>query len=73
MELKKQKNDLLKKLEKQQVLISVFDDIKNKYDKMGYKVYHQVLNSAWYGAATARNRAIIVAVKKEIKKIFYLS
>ncbi|AGL90087.1 DNA cytosine methyltransferase [Candidatus Phytoplasma australiense] len=70
LELKNLKNDLLKKLEKQQVLISVFDDIKNKYDKMGYKVYHQVLNSAWYGAATARNRAIIVAVKKEIKKIF---
>lgn len=65
--LRKEKEDMVKYLENHNLLISVIDDIKNTYDKIGYNIYMQVLNSACYGAATKRERVIIVAVRKDIK------
>lgn len=67
VQLRNHKEKLLKKLKDQKFLISVMDDIKQIYDKMGYTVYHKILNSAWYGAATKRERIIIVAIRKDIK------
>ena len=64
--LKKEKNKLLKKIENSENFISVVEDIKRIYNKLGYKIYISILNSAWYGAATKRERLIIVAVKNEI-------
>lgn len=55
-------------MEKNNLLISVMDDIKAIYDTLGYKVYYNILNATWYGSATARDRIVIVAVKKEISK-----
>lgn len=68
--LRKQKEDFLNKLKKNSYLISVIDDIEARYEKLGYKVYKKVLNSASYGAATKRERVIIVAVRKDIKNEF---
>lgn len=65
-ELRKQKDLLLKELKEKGFLISVKDDILNIYEKIGYKVYMKVLNSAWFGSATKRDRIIIVAVRKDI-------
>lgn len=64
--LRKEKEDMLKFLEDQKLLISVIDDLKMTYDKLGYKIYMQVLNSACYGASTKRERVIIVAVRNDI-------
>ncbi len=65
--LRKQKEDLLKKLKQNSHLISVIDDIETRYNDLGYKMYKKVLNSASYGAATKRERVIIVAVRKDIE------
>lgn len=65
--LRKEKADLLKLLNEKNYLISVKDDILQIYDVLGYKVKIKILNSAWYGAATKRERAIIVAVRNDIK------
>ena len=59
-------SELWKKIENSKNYISVVEDIKRIYKKLGYKVYISTLNSAWYGAATKRERLIIVAVKNEI-------
>lgn len=64
--LRQKKENLLKDIREKGYLISVVDDIKHLYDQMGYNVYYKVLNSAWYGAATKRERIIIVAVRKDI-------
>lgn len=66
-DLKNKKNNLLKYLKDNNYLISVMKDIEKRYDKLGYNIYKQVLNSACYGAATKRERIIIVAVRKDIK------
>ncbi|MDB8559260.1 DNA cytosine methyltransferase [Turicibacter sanguinis] len=65
-ELRLKKEKLLKNIRANGYLISVIDDITRIYDKIGYDVYHKVLNSAWYGAATKRERIIIVAVRKDV-------
>ncbi len=64
--LRLEKEHLLKKLSKDGYLIKVMDDILKKYDELGYIVQKKVLNSACYGAATKRERVIIVAVRKDI-------
>ena len=65
-ELRFQKEKLLKDIRYNGYLISVIDDITKIYNSIGYDVYHKVLNSAWYGAATKRERIIIVAVRKDV-------
>ena len=64
--LREKKEAIVKELEDNKYLISVREDILNIYDALGYKVYQKVLNSAWYGAATKRDRIIIVAVRNDI-------
>ncbi len=66
IELKKEKRELLEEIDHSDRYISVLDDIKNRYSKLGYRVYCSVLNSAWYGASTKRERVIIVAVREDL-------
>lgn len=66
--LKIRKQNLLNKISKFQ--ISVIDDIIKIYEKIGYKVKYKILNSAWYGSSTKRERLIIIAVRNDIKKDF---
>lgn len=68
VELRHKKKEILHYLEKNDMLISVMDDIKSIYDKLGYKVYYNILNATWYGSATARDRIVIVAVRNDINK-----
>lgn len=66
IDLRKKKEDILKYLEEQELLISVIDDINSIYSEIGYKVYSKKLNSSSYGAATRRERIIIVAIRNDI-------
>jgi len=70
-ELRDKKENILKRLEKDGYLISVLDDIYDIYNSMGYKVSHKVLNAAWYGSSTKRERIIIVAIRNDIKRKFH--
>ncbi len=65
-QLRKEKEKILKELKDKGYLISVIQDIEQRYNKLGYKVDRRVLNSACYGAATKRERVIIVAVRKDV-------
>ncbi|OQY37096.1 MAG: DNA cytosine methyltransferase [Candidatus Cloacimonetes bacterium 4572_65] len=65
-ELKKKKSDLMKQIKEKQALISVIDDIYSEYEKIGYTVTHKVLNTAWYGASTKRERVIIIAIRNDV-------
>ena len=65
--LREQKELLIKKLKDNKYLISVKEDICKIYTDMGYKIYMKVLNSAWYGSYTKRDRIIIVAVRNDIE------
>ena len=66
-ELRKEKEDLITFLKNHNYLMSVGNDIQNMFEKIGYNVYVKVLNSAWYGAYTKRDRVFFVAVRKDIK------
>lgn len=66
-QIKKEKAKMSRNLSKNNYLISVMDDIFRLYDELGYTVYKKILNSACYGAATKRERIIIVAVRNDIK------
>lgn len=65
-DLRKQKDEMLKRLDENNYLISVMDDLLSQYEKLGYTVYKNILNSACYGSATKRERIIIVAVRGDI-------
>lgn len=67
-ELKEKKANLLKEISKYQ--IGVIDEIVKIYNELGYKVEYKILNSAWYGSATKRERLIIVAVRDDLKGKF---
>jgi DNA (cytosine-5)-methyltransferase 1 len=69
-QLREKKDSILINLEKNGYLVSVLDDVYNIYKQMGYVVSHKVLNSAWYGASTKRERIIIVAVREDIQENF---
>lgn len=64
--LVKNKDKMLRKLNKNNYLISVMDDLLNLYENLGYTVYKNILNAACYGAATKRERMIIVAIRNDI-------
>ena len=68
--LRKEKEYLLKYIKDKNYLVSVIDDIYKIYDKIGYNVTHKILNTAWYGASTKRERVIIVATRKDLLKKF---
>lgn len=46
--------------------ISVLDDIEERYDHMGYELFKDKLKAHHYGAATTRERLILIAVRKDI-------
>lgn len=64
--LVKNKDKMLRELNKNNYLISVMDDLLNLYENLGYTVYKNILNAACYGAATKRERMIIVAIRNDI-------
>ncbi|AZZ57624.1 DNA cytosine methyltransferase [Riemerella anatipestifer] len=68
--LRKEKEKLLRVLKENHYLISVVEDIYKIYDKIGYNVTHKVLNTAWYGSSTKRERVIIVATRKDLPNNF---
>lgn len=65
-QLRREKELIQAELKENGYLISVMDDILHIYDELGYNVTKRVVNSACYGAATKRERVIIVAVRKDI-------
>ncbi len=65
--LRHEKADMMKSLKQNGYLISVINDLYQTYEKLGYNVVHKVLNAAWYGSATKRERVIIVAVRKDLE------
>ncbi len=69
-ELRRKKELILKRLKDDGYLVSVLDDIYVMYQNIGYKVSHKILNSAWYGASTKRERIIIVALREDIESEF---
>lgn len=70
LELKSKKTEMIRTLEDNNYLISVVDEIKELYEKIGYKFYIKTLNSSSYGAATKRERVIMVALRNDIKYDF---
>ena len=46
----------------------IFEEIKNKYEELGYKVYNKILQANMYDGYTHRKRLIIVAVRNDITK-----
>lgn len=64
--LRKEKENLLKELKEKGYMKSVYKDINDLYENLGYKVYANLVNSACYGAATKRERMIIVAIRGDI-------
>lgn len=58
--------EMLKSIDKYKY--SVLDDIKLKYEELGYKFYEKILQTDKYGGFTNRKRIIMVAVKNDIKK-----
>lgn len=66
--LRQEKKKIIEDLTKEGSFINVLDVIIAEYDKLGYVVYHNILNASWYGSATARDRLVIVAIKKDIKQ-----
>ena len=67
---RKEKENLLKLLEEKKYLISVIEDIYKIYDRIGYNVSHKILNTAWYGSSTKRERVIIIATRKDLPNNF---
>lgn len=65
-ELRKTKERLLKELKDSGYMKSVYGDILDIYKRLNYTVYAHPVNSACYGAATKRERIIIVAVRNDI-------
>lgn len=64
--LRKEKNNIFNNLKEKGYLISVMDHIFKLYEDLGYTVYKKILNAACYGAATKRERIILVAVRNDL-------
>ena len=64
--LRNEKIAMMKKLKGEGYLISVLEDLQRIYGEMGYTVKHSVLNAAWYGSSTKRERVIIVAIRNDL-------
>lgn len=63
---KKKMELLLNKIDKYKY--NILDDIKEIYEKLGYKFYEKILQTDKYGGYTNRKRIIMVAVRNDIKK-----
>jgi DNA (cytosine-5)-methyltransferase 1 len=69
-DLKDKRRNFILELEKKGYMVPVLVDIYSIYNKLGYRVEHKVLNTAWYGAATKRERVVIVAVRNDLDSDF---
>lgn len=49
---------------------SVIEEIYKEFDKIGYKIAHQVINAKYYGVPQARERVIIIGIRKDINGEF---
>lgn len=49
---------------------NVFEEIKQRYNQLGYTVTSKIMNASDYGSFTRRKRLIIVAVRQDIQKQF---
>ena len=65
---KKEMSILIKSIESYKY--NVLDDIKNKYQDLGYTFYSKLLSVDDYGGYTIRKRFIMVAVRNDIKKTY---
>ena len=65
---KKEMSILIKSIESHKY--NVLDDIKNKYQDLGYTFYSKLLSVDDYGGYTIRKRFIMVAVRNDIKKTY---
>lgn len=63
---KKEMENILKSIDKYKYCI--LDDIKQKYEEMGYRFYEKILQTDKYGGYTNRKRIIMVAVRNDIQK-----
>jgi DNA (cytosine-5)-methyltransferase 1 len=63
---KKTMEILLKNIDKYKYCI--LDDIKHKYEELGYRFYEKILQTDKYGGYTNRKRVIMVAVRNDITK-----
>ena len=70
LKLRKRKEDLLKFLTDKNYLIPVLKEIEQLFIKNGYSFTFRLLNSAWYGSGTKRERIIIVGVRKDLSAKF---
>ena len=61
-------DEFLKNIDKYKYCI--LDDIKNKYQELGYTFYEKILQTDKYGGYTNRKRIIMVAVRNDINKIY---
>ena len=68
--IKSDRQAIMTDLKNNGYLIPVLKDIYRLYEKLGYRVIHKVLNASWYGAATKRERVVIVAVRNDLKGNF---
>lgn len=66
-EIKQYRTKYMKEIEKKGYFVSVIDDIKSIYSKLGYRVYLKTLRSSDYSVATTRQRVFVVAVRKDLK------
>ena len=66
LKIDKSRSEYENKLEKYKY--SVVDDIIERYNELGYKIYKKKLKVSNYGGYTNRIRLIIVAVRNDIKK-----
>ena len=63
---KKKMEELLKTIDKYKY--NIIDDIKKKYEELGYKFYEKILQTDKYGGYTNRKRIIMVAVRNDIEE-----
>lgn len=63
---KKQMEQLLSNIDKYKY--NILDDIKVKYEELGYTFYEKILQTDKYGGYTNRKRIIMVAVRNDITK-----
>ena len=65
---KKRMEHLLIQIEKYKY--NVFEEIKKKYQELGYRCYDKVLQTDLYGGYTNRKRMILVAVRNDITQTY---
>jgi DNA (cytosine-5)-methyltransferase 1 len=50
---------------------SALELVENESDRLGYKIFHKVVNTADFGVAQTRQRFICIGIKKEMKDFVF--